>query len=91
MWWLNVTPVAHDRSVLEIGGCFPEDVLDVPDFTERAQPYYERWEAVGREDVGILEKQQKALGSALFRPGPLSWRDDMVQALGKWVLERLPL
>jgi hypothetical protein len=27
----------------------------------------------------------------LYRPGPLSWRDDMVQALGLWVLERLDL
>jgi phenylpropionate dioxygenase-like ring-hydroxylating dioxygenase large terminal subunit len=91
LWWLNVTPVAADRSVLEIGGCFPEDALDLPDFAERAAPYYVRWEAVGREDVGILEKQQRALGSVLFKPGPLSWRDDMVQALGKWVLERLPI
>jgi hypothetical protein len=46
---------------------------------------------VGREDVGILERQQRALQSVLYRPGPLSWRDDMVQALGLWVLERLDL
>ena len=90
MWWLNVTPVAHDRSVLEIGGCFPEDALMDPAFEAKAKPYYERWEAVGREDVGILEKQQKALSSVLYRPGPLSWRDDMVQGVGRWVLERLP-
>ena len=43
------------------------------------------------KDVGILEKQQRALGSALYRPGPLSWRDDMVQALGVWVVDRLGL
>jgi phenylpropionate dioxygenase-like ring-hydroxylating dioxygenase large terminal subunit len=46
---------------------------------------------IGREDVGILEKQQKALASALYRPGPLSGRDDMVQALGVWVLDQLGL
>ena len=43
------------------------------------------------EDVGILERQQRALRSVLYRPGPLSWRDDMVQALRLWVLERLDL
>jgi choline monooxygenase len=91
MWWLNVIPVAHDRSVLEIGGCFPEDVLGDPEFEAKAKPYYERWEAVGREDVGILEKQQKGLGSVLYKPGPLSWRDDMVQAFGMWVADRLGL
>ena len=91
LWWLNVTPVSVDRSRLEIGGCFPADRLTLPDFDSRAAPYYDRWERVGREDVGILEKQQRALGSALYRPGPLSGRDDMVQALGVWVLGRLGL
>jgi choline monooxygenase len=91
MWWLNVLPLAHDRSRLEIGGCFPRDALDDPDFAAKAAPYYERWEKVGREDISILEKQQLALASFLYRPGPLSWRDDMVQAIGRWVVDRLPL
>ena len=60
-------------------------------FAAKAAAYYHRWEAVGREDVGILEKQQLALQSVLYRPGPLSWRDDMVQALGLWVVDRLDL
>ena len=71
--------------------CFPAHVLDDPDFEAKAQPYYERWEAVAREDVDILERQQRALGSVLYRPGPLSWRDDEVQAIGIWVLDHLPL
>ena len=91
MWWLNVTPLAHDRSLLEVGGCFPEHVLDDPEFEAKAGPYYERWEAVALEDVDILERQQRALGSVLYRPGPLSWRDDEVQAIGMWVLDQLPL
>jgi len=90
MWWLNVTPVAADHSVLEIGGCFPRSIAEAPDFAEKAASYYERWEMVGREDVGILEHQQRALGSAAYAPGRLSWRDDQVQALSAWVLDRLP-
>ena len=35
------------------------------------------------------QRQQIALGSALYKPGPLSWRDDLVQALSLWVLERI--
>lgn len=89
MWWLNVLPVAHDKSVLEIGGCFPKQALDDPEFEAKAAPYYQRWEAVGREDVGILEKQQKALASVLYKPGPLSWRDDAVQLVGMWVLDEI--
>jgi hypothetical protein len=60
-------------------------------FEHNATPYYERWEMVGREDTGILEGQQKALGSVAYRPGRLSWRDDQVQALSRWVVDRLPL
>lgn len=89
MWWLNVTPLAHDRCRVEIAGCFPEELLALADFAERARPYEKRWELVMREDIDILERQQIALGSALFRPGPLSGRDDMVQAVGRWSVERL--
>ena len=90
LWWLNVRPVAHNRSVLEIGGCFPKAALEDPEFEAKAAPYYKRWEAVGREDVGILEKQQLALASVLYKPGPLSWRDDAVQSIGVWVLDQMP-
>lgn len=91
MWWLSVLPLAAGRSILEIGGCFPDHVIEADGFAERAAPYYERWEKVGREDVGVLEGQQKALGSILYRPGPLSGREDQVQALGLWVLDQLQL
>ena len=91
MWWLSVRPVSAGQTVLEIGGCFPEQIVQEPDFDARAAPYYERWEAVGREDVGVLEGQQRALSSVLYRPGPLSGREDQVQAIGIWVLDRLGL
>ena len=61
----------------------------LPDFASRARAYEDRWEKVAREDVGVLEGQQRAPGSVLFRPGPLSGRDDMVQAVSRWSVERL--
>jgi phenylpropionate dioxygenase-like ring-hydroxylating dioxygenase large terminal subunit len=91
MWWLNVTPVSESRSVLEVGGCFPESHLGLPGFDHHRGLYEDRWEKVAREDMGVLENQQKALGSALFRPGPLSGRDDMVQSVGRRTVERLGL
>jgi phenylpropionate dioxygenase-like ring-hydroxylating dioxygenase large terminal subunit len=89
MWWLNVTPVNEGQSLLEVGGCFPESSLALPGFDANRRLYEERWEKVAREDMGVLENQQKALQSVLFRPGPLSTRDDMVQAVGRRTIERL--
>lgn len=89
MWWLNVTPIAADRTLLEVGGCFPAHVAAEPGFEAKAAPYYDRWEKVALEDVGILEKQQRALASAKYLPGRLSWREDAVQAVSMWVLDQL--
>lgn len=89
MWWLNVTPVSESRSILEIGGCFPESSLSLPGFADNRRLYEHRWETVGHEDVGILQDQQRALTSALFRPGPLSGRDDKVQQVGAWNLKHM--
>ncbi len=90
MWWLTVHPVAADRTVLSIGGCFPRRTVEQPNFEAEAAPYYKRWESVAREDVGVLEKLQTALHSRLFQPGPLSWRDDLVHTFDRWVVDRLP-
>jgi choline monooxygenase len=90
MWWLSVRPVAADRTVLSIGGCFPRKTVEQPNFEADAAPYYKRWEAVALEDVGVLEKLQTALHSRLFRPGPLSWRDDLVHTFDQWVMDRMP-
>ena len=90
IWWLAVRPLSTGRSVLSVGGCFPKAYTELPDFEKRAAPYYARWEAVAREDVGILEKQHRAFMSCRAKPGTLSWREDRVLALNNWVLSRLP-
>ena len=90
MWWLTVRPIAADRTVLSIGGCFPRQTVEQPNFEADAAPYYKRWESVALEDVGVLEKLQTALHSRLFQPGPLSWRDDLVHTFDRWVLDRIP-
>jgi choline monooxygenase len=90
MWWLAMRPVAADRTVLSLGGCFPRGTVARPDFARHAAAYYERWRRVAEEDVGILEKQQQGVSSVLFTPGRLSARDALVGAVDRWVMERLP-
>jgi len=90
MWWLQMRPVAPDRTVLSIGGCFARATQARADFEAKAAAYYARWKRVGEEDVGMLEVQQRGLGSALYRPGPLAPREGAVDRIDRWVLERLP-
>jgi choline monooxygenase len=90
MWWLTVRPIAADRTVLSIGGCFPNPTVAQDYFEADAAPYYKRWETVAREDIAVLEKLQTAIASKRFQPGPLSWRDDLVHTFDEWVLNRLP-
>ena len=90
MWWLAVRPVSASRSMLSLGGCFPRSTVARPSFEAEAAPYYDRWRRVAEEDVGILEQQQHGLSSVLFRPGRLSWRDELPHAVQRWVLARLP-
>jgi hypothetical protein len=83
-------PMAPDQTVLSLGGCFPRSTAALPNFAEDVALYYERWISVATEDVGILEKQQRGLGSVLYRPARLSWRDDLIQAVHNWVMAQLP-
>jgi phenylpropionate dioxygenase-like ring-hydroxylating dioxygenase large terminal subunit len=90
VWWLAMRPEAADRTILSLGGCFPRSTVARPDFQHHAQAYYDRWQRVAQEDVGILEAQQRGLGSILYTPGPLSTRDALVSAVDTWVLECIP-
>ena len=90
MWWLQVRPVAADRSILSIGGCFPRAVTERNDFAVEAPPYYERWRKVGEEDVGMLEIQQQGLASPLYKPGLLAPREAVMHRIDNWVLSKLP-
>ncbi len=90
MWWLAMRPVAPDRTMLSLGGCFPKGTAALPQFADHAALYYDRWRRVAEEDVGILERQQHGVSSVLFRPGRLSWRDELAHAVHEWVRSRLP-
>jgi phenylpropionate dioxygenase-like ring-hydroxylating dioxygenase large terminal subunit len=90
MWWLQMRPLAADRTMLSLGGCFPESARARDDFEALAQPYYDRWLKVAKEDVAMLEMQQQGLGSPLHRPGPLSRREALVGRINRWVVERIP-
>ena len=90
LWWLSMRPMAPDRCMLSLGGCFPRSTAARPDFAEKSALYHDRWRRVAEEDVAMLETQQRGLGSLLHRPGPFSWREAAVRRIHQWVLGELP-
>jgi len=89
-WWLAVRPLAPDRSILSVGGCFPRSTTVRADFSAKAALYYDRWRRVAEEDVAMLETQQRGLGSLLHKPGPLSRREATVHRIHEWILSQVP-
>jgi phenylpropionate dioxygenase-like ring-hydroxylating dioxygenase large terminal subunit len=90
LWWLQMRPLAADRTILSLGGCFPRSTVARADFAEKAAAYYDRWRRVAEEDVGMLEIQQRGLASVLHRPGLLAPREGAVHRIDRWVLDQLP-
>jgi phenylpropionate dioxygenase-like ring-hydroxylating dioxygenase large terminal subunit len=88
-WWLTVLPTGPDSCRLDMGYCFPKQTLARSDFESQAPKYIERWRLTAKEDIEILEVQQKGLASIVRRAGPLSWKEDTVASFDRWVLDRV--
>jgi choline monooxygenase len=89
MWWLQLFPLAADRTRVVIGSCFPRETVTRPDFDTVVQKYYRRWDAALPEDNDISEKQQAGLASSRSRPGRFSIKEPVVHAIDNWVVDRI--
>ena len=91
MWWLAVRPESADRSRLEVGSCFADDLIARPDFEEKVQTYFERWDTANPEDNAICEAQQTGSRTAPLAQGRFAKEEALVHALANWVLEQVML
>ena len=89
MWWLAVRPESADRSRLEVGSCFAADVIARPDFEEKVQTYFERWDIATPEDNAICEAQQTGSRTAPLAQGRFAKEEALVHALANWVLDQV--
>jgi phenylpropionate dioxygenase-like ring-hydroxylating dioxygenase large terminal subunit len=87
-WWLQQFPCAATRTKVVIGSCFPRATVARPDFAERVEKYYRRWDKSLPEDNAISELQQAGL-SFLSRPGRLSMHEPVVRDIANWVLDHV--
>ena len=89
MWWLQEFPQGPGRTKVVIGSCFPESTIERPDFAEKVQKYYRRWDKSLPEDNAISERQQVGIASSFSRPGRLSFHEHVVHDIANWVLDRV--
>jgi phenylpropionate dioxygenase-like ring-hydroxylating dioxygenase large terminal subunit len=89
MWWIRVMPEGPTRCSVNFGFCFPKSTAARPGFAMEVEPYYRRWDIGIAEDNETGELQQEGLASVLYEPGPMSWKEPKVQAIARWVLDRV--
>ncbi|MBU0725321.1 MAG: aromatic ring-hydroxylating dioxygenase subunit alpha [Alphaproteobacteria bacterium] len=89
MWWLELHPIAADRTKLIVGSAFPKEVVARPDFEEVVTRYYRRWDISIPEDNEISDLQQRGLSSPFYREGRFSHLEPLVHAIDNWVLDRV--
>jgi len=88
-WWLELQPSGPARTKVIIGAMFPKSTAALPDFEERAQPYYKRWDKSLPEDNRVSELQHEGLSPYFKTCSRLSTLEPLVHTIGNWVLDRV--
>ena len=88
-WWMEIRPRGPSRIHLVVGSGFPRETVERPDFDAVAERYYTRWDTSHKEDNDICERQQMGVSSPLAQPGPLARRENGVNAVDRWIVERI--
>ncbi|MCK6453717.1 MAG: aromatic ring-hydroxylating dioxygenase subunit alpha [Alphaproteobacteria bacterium] len=89
MWFVRSDPLGPERTRLVVGTCFPRATLERRDFAKVAKRYYKRLDTTIPEDIKAAEDQQAGLRSPYYRPGRLSYLEQLVHSIDNWVLDRV--
>ena len=90
MWFLEVVPISAERTIVNLGSCFPESTIAHPQFEEAVQRYYFRWDKSIPEDNEISVRQQAGLQTLGTHPmGRLSLHEPAVHHFAQWILDRV--
>jgi Rieske 2Fe-2S family protein len=80
-------PHTHDRTDIICEWHFHPDEMSRPGFDP--SDAIEFWDLTNRQDWELCERAQRGISSRGYRPGPYSNREELLQALDRFVLERL--
>lgn len=83
------TPIAVDRTKIEIYTQLPEAYFAEPGFEEKAKIYADFIRMAASEDEGMLRSLQNGVGSRGFEPGPTVKLERAIHHLLNYYLDRL--
>ncbi len=69
LWIYEAYPLSTDRCLVYQTQCFPQASVQLPDFEQRVQHYYDRLDAAVAEDLQALENQQRGMNSPFTQAG----------------------
>ncbi|MGE3863861.1 MAG: aromatic ring-hydroxylating dioxygenase subunit alpha [Burkholderiaceae bacterium] len=91
VWYVKLNPTGPESIDLTVGSCFHRSTVARPDFEQKVQAYYERWDVAVAEDNLIVERQQRGIRSPLARPGRVSPLEAVSYAFRQRLLDALEL
>jgi phenylpropionate dioxygenase-like ring-hydroxylating dioxygenase large terminal subunit len=89
MWIYQAFPLAADRCHVIQTICFPRASLELDDFEQRAEHYYDRIDAAIGEDLPFLENQQLGLNSRFANPGRFGALEPSVGKFAYWYARQM--
>lgn len=89
MWFLEIYPLAHNRTRIVQVGCFPESTTKRADFAEVSKRYYKRWDTVMGEDAAMYPAMQQGLENPLAEAGPVCHVEDKIHDIRRRLLDRV--
>ena len=72
IWVYEANPITSERCQVRQSICFPKNTIELPDFKEKSQAYYQRLDDALDEDIYALENQQKGLNKSPSLQGQFS-------------------
>ena len=89
MWMYEVYPDGPDRCRCAQVVCFPQSTMELDNFSERAEVYYERFDVAIDEDIPMLEQQHAGMRSPFAKQGRFSYLEPNVARFARWYADRL--
>jgi phenylpropionate dioxygenase-like ring-hydroxylating dioxygenase large terminal subunit len=90
IWVYQANPIGPNRCEVRQSICFPRSTIELIDFEEKSQAYYQRLDDAMDEDIVALENQQQGLSHSPSLQGRFSTlMESNVASFASWYADKL--